>query len=266
MRAIRLDNPTDFDGFLAAVAELLRCEVAPQEVVFLSTGQCDLFEPGNTASPAPGSGQQPHLSPDFVRLVRVAGRHSHVDRFALLYRLAWRLQRDPHLLQNAADSDVRAVARLEQGVRRAAHKMKAFIRFRPVTDAAEAAYVAWFEPEHRIVDAVAPFFVRRFTGMRWSILSPVGCAHWNGTSLQYTAGIGPGEIGSDDPIEALWLTYYANIFNPARLKTAAMIAEMPKFYWRNLPEARLIDGLIRKARSAPAEPGPDSPAPADSQP
>jgi DNA polymerase len=50
-----------------------------------------------------------------------------------------------------------------------------------------------------------------------------------------------------DRLEQTWLTYYASIFNPARLKTKAMQNEMPKKYWRNLPEAALIKPLIAEA-------------------
>jgi hypothetical protein len=41
---------------------------------------------------------------------------------------------------------------------------------------------------HHIVDAVAPFFVRRFAGMRWAILTPRRCLRWDGESLES----GPG--------------------------------------------------------------------------
>jgi DNA polymerase len=46
------------------------------------------------------------------------------------------------------------------------------------------------------------------------------------------------------------LTYFSNIFNPARLKVKAMQAEMPKKYWRNLPEASLIPGMIAGAEAS----------------
>ena len=52
---------------------------------------------------------------------------------------------------------------------------------------------------------------------------------------------------SEDRLEETWLTYYASIFNPARLKTKAMQSEMPKKYWKNLPEAVLIPQLIEQA-------------------
>jgi uracil-DNA glycosylase family protein len=50
-----------------------------------------------------------------------------------------------------------------------------------------------------------------------------------------------------DEVEPLWREYYAHIFDPARVKIRAMQAEMPKRYWKNLPEAELIPALIREA-------------------
>ncbi|MDQ2659017.1 MAG: UdgX family uracil-DNA binding protein, partial [Verrucomicrobiota bacterium] len=86
-----------------------------------------------------------------------------------------------------------------------------------------------------------------FAAMRWSILTPERCAHWDGAELTFTAGVDKSQAPSDDNIEALWLTYYSNIFNPARVKVHAMQAEMPKKYWRNLPEAALIPSLLEEA-------------------
>ena len=136
---------------------------------------------------------------------------------------------------------------MHRSVRRASHKMKAFVRFRLVegTD----AYVAWFEPSHDIVERTAPFFARRFASMRWSILTPYRCAHWDGEPLAFTEGLTRADAPAEDVLEDLWRTYYANIFNPARLNGRAMRAEMPIKYWQNLPEARVIAEL---RASAPA--------------
>ena len=51
----------------------------------------------------------------------------------------------------------------------------------------------------------------------------------------------------EDALDDLWRTYYRNIFNPARVKISAMQSEMPKKYWKNLPEAALIAGLIAES-------------------
>lgn len=111
----------------------------------------------------------------------------------------------------------------------------------------DSVYVAWFEPEHDIVARVAPFFVRRFTGMHWSLLTPSRSAHWDGATLVVGPGAERADAPSEDALEDLWRTYYASIFNPARLKVDAMRREMPVKYWKNLPEARLIPELVRDA-------------------
>src|SRR5690606_18561239 len=52
-----------------------------------------------------------------------------------------------------------------------------------------------------------------------------------------------------DPAEELWRKYYASIFNPARLKVGAMLKEMPRKYWKNMPEAALIPNLVAGAQA-----------------
>ena len=56
-----------------------------------------------------------------------------------------------------------------------------------------------------------------------------------------------------DAGEALWLTYYRHIFNPARLKMGMMKKEMPTRYWHNLPEAALITELAQTAHERSAQ-------------
>src|SRR5690606_24297880 len=129
--------------------------------------------------------------------------------------------------------------------RRDIHKMRAFVRFRSVEDEdGSERFVAWFEPEHHILRASAGFFVRRFTQMRWSILTPRGSMHWDGEVLSQGPPAQRSDAPAGDPAEELWRKYYASIFNPARLKVGAMLKEMPRKYWKNMPEAALIPGLV----------------------
>ena len=163
----------------------------------------------------------------------------------------------------ATDPDVARLQAMEKAVRRDAHKMHAFVRFREIKTEDGPRFVAWFEPEHHTLEAEAGFFIRRFASMRWSILTPGASAHWDGAALT----MGPGARRADAPVEDahedLWRAYYASVFNPARLKPDAMRAEMPVKYWRNLPEARLIPRLIAEAprrAAAMVERGPSAPA------
>jgi len=83
--------------------------------------------------------------------------------------------------------------------------------------------------------------------MRWAILTPLRCIEWDGAALHMRPGADRSERPPPDAGQALWLTYYAHIFNPARLKLRAMAREMPRRYWVNLPEAALIQPLARAA-------------------
>ena len=206
-------------------------------------------EPSMDALPAEvAAGAAGRVPKAFLPLAEAVACHRDGERWALLYRVLWRLTHGERaLLEVATDPDVHRLLRMEKAVRRSAHKMKAFVRFRRVEHEAGEHYVAWFEPEHDVLVRTAPFFTDRFASMRWSILTPDGCAHWDGASLAITPGVPRSAAPDADALEAAWRTYYASTFNPARLRTNAMRAEMPVRYWKNLPEAELIASLVRDA-------------------
>lgn len=249
MEYIRLASQTDFKGWRDAARRLVLANVKPADVTWSVDGdQALLFD--STPAPvqaAPASSARFNVPKAFIELAEHVILNSDPERFALLYRLLWRLRDNPDLLHIATDPDVARAEAMAKAVRRDEHKMHAFVRFREIGRERDSHYVAWFEPSHHIVELAAPFFARRFADMEWSILTPERSAHWNGHTLSFTSGVPKSEAPSEDRLEEIWRTYYANIFNPARLKTKAMRAEMPKKYWRNLPEASLIKPLIEKA-------------------
>ena len=89
--------------------------------------------------------------------------------------------------------------------------------------------------------------------MRWSILTPELSIHWDGETLTEGPGATRADAPAGDPLEEIWHTYYATIFNPARLKVDAMLKEMPKKYWRNMPETSLVQPLIAGAQARELE-------------
>ena len=187
-----------------------------------------------------------NIPQSFFQLAKSAACFRDDQRWSLLYSVAWRLLfEDKQLLSVIIDPQVSRLLSMQKSVNRDRHKMEAFVRFKCVNQE-QQQYIAWFEPEHLIVESKSRFFIERFYNMNWSILTPDLCMHWNQEKLSYTEGISkPTDI--DDELETLWLEYYKNIFNPARLKVKAMQSEMPKKYWANLPEANLIQGLIRES-------------------
>lgn len=229
-----------------------------------SVGGGELFgqEPGSLPPAGTGGLTVPAA---FLALARIAILHRDPARFALMYGLLWRLREEKDLLDVSVDPLVARIEGMAKSVRRDIHKMHAFVRFRESPDVTGIHYVSWFEPEHHIVEAAAPFFQRRFAAMRWSILTPKQSAHWNGIDLTIGPGVPKPPEAADDA-EELWRTYYASIFNPARLKVSAMRSEMPRKYWKNLPEAALIGPLIREAASRSAQMVDAGPQPPNARP
>ncbi len=249
-QGVVLAHEVDWEGWRNAARRLALEGVHPDDVVWSVHAPDDLFG-GAAAEPPPSAPAGTFNVPRaLVELAQTAIQANEPARFTLLYRLLWRAHAgERHLLDQVTDSDVQRAQRLAQAVRRDTHKMRAFVRFREVTEADGTRYVAWFEPDHYIVEANAPFFVRRFATMVWSILTPYRSTHWDGEALSFTAGAARAEVPDDDRLEAYWRAYYSSIFNPARLKIGAMTSEMPRKYWRNLPEAAAIPDLIRGAAS-----------------
>ena len=245
MRSIVLAREADWTGWRTAARSLALQGVTPDDAVWSVGMPDDLFARDGAPSDAKASFNVPKALVDLSRTVIQARDPA---RFALLYRLLWRTHGgERHLLDQVTDPEVQRAQRLAQAVRRDTHKMRAFVRFRVVQQPEGTHHVAWFEPGHHIVEANADFFVRRFATMTWSILTPDRCAHWNGREIRFTPGANRADVPDDDALETYWRAYFSAIFNPARLKIGAMTSEMPKKYWRNLPEAAAIPGLIRGA-------------------
>ena len=262
MKVATLAHETDFDGWRRAARRFRTAGVSPADAVFrIGDSDAGLFDDVGPQADA----EVPFGVPKaFVEVAQSVILHRSADRFDLMYRLLWRLKDEPDLMKVVSDVDVSNALERAKNVSRASHKMKAFVRFRQVEDERGEAWVAWFEPVHRVLERTAPFFVRRFTTMRWSILTPDGSAMWDGQALAFGPPATQDMAPTEDEIEAFWQTYYASTFNPARLKTKTMQGEMPKRYWKNLPEAALIHELVAQsggltddmvARSA-AEPNP----------
>jgi len=252
----RLASEIDLAGFRNEARDLLAHQVPPHEVQWetVHTLDEDLFTAAD--GEAPRSRHLPNAAAaivpaSFLRLCEVVVLHQDPQRFALLYRLLWRLVHEPLLRGDPLDADMVHAQQMAQSVRRDMHKMKAFVRFRQVPDQdhpGEVLHVAWFEPTHHIVETVAPWFASRFANMRWAILTPQRSVRWDGSHLLFGPGAGRHQAPTADAGEELWLTYYESIFNPARLKMGQLHKEMPRKYWHNLPEAQLIGELSAQAQ------------------
>jgi probable DNA metabolism protein len=246
-----------FDAFRVAARRCLAAGRAPHELNWVVEGDsAGLFD-------APGSTQPPSTNPDaasdatsasvpvprkVLALLRRAAACREPDRWALLYQVLWRFSRGDRAAVSAADADG---ARLDGMARRVAHelhRMHAFVRFieRP-PQAGNPRFLAWYEPEHDILEEGAEHFARRMGRDTWMIATPDGTACWDGAALAIDPRPATRPPASGDEAQTLWLAYYAHIFNPARVNASAMEMHMPVRYWKLMPEAALIPGLLSDA-------------------
>ncbi|MFT3803893.1 MAG: TIGR03915 family putative DNA repair protein [Burkholderiaceae bacterium] len=272
---VRLEGADDWTGFRTAARHLLAHDVPAQGIAWSwqvrqhgPAGPCadqTLLAPETRPGLAPvdvaerlpvdkSSARAFRVPARALEICRGASLHRDEQRFALVYRWLQRLRAGAIAADDALDPDHRRLARMARAVSRDMHKMRAFVRFRPLArpDGLADLHVATFEPEHHVARANADFFVRRFTNMHWMIVTPEVGLRWDGDTRTLTElpGSGTHELPAADAGEALWLTYYRSTFNGARLKPAAMVREMPRRYWKHLPEARLISGLIQESTRA----------------
>ncbi|MBK8840296.1 MAG: UdgX family uracil-DNA binding protein [Hyphomonadaceae bacterium] len=251
---IELNGGADLQGFRQALRILTWSNIPHEQITWSVSAAPDLFGGGQLPA-AYGSAGRPIILPrDVGDLIKLVVCHTEPQKYALLYELVWRMRRphDPELrlYEVASDPLVHRLNMMAKSVRRDLHKMHVFLRFREVNDLVVGErFVAWFEPEHFIVEETAQFFVDRFTSLDWTILTPKGSLWWDRIEL----AIGPPAQRSDAPetdaFEIGWRTYYQSTFNPARTNLNQMRQHMPKKYWRNLPETQAIPGLVNAAAS-----------------
>jgi len=253
----------EFDAWRLKARQLLAAGRAPEDVHWDDAIQASLLDSHDPAQPnSMRSARDLNVRAEDIAnaRIRIPSRllelfeacacHSDPRRHALMYRLLWRATRgERELLGDAADEDVRTLTQMAKSVDRDCHKMHAYVRFRELSATADTSghFVAAYTPEHHILRRAAPFFVKRFGTMVWTIVTPDGAAHWDRARLSFSP-VDPGLTApAADAKEALWLTYYESIFNPARLNVRAMQHHMPQKYWSNLPEAARIPVLIANA-------------------
>ena len=245
-------NVNDFTEWRAAAKKYVLRQLAPEHIIWSSAAYTqtnllmDLTEPTPDATPV----QSFTVPKAFLEMGESIACHRDPGKWDKLYRALWRITHgEKHLLEIKSDQLVNELYLYYKAVRRDAHKMKAFVRFKKYVDEKEAQeyYLAWYKPDHDIARLVAGFFKRRFAVMQWTIMTPGCTVSWNGTELIFSAGV-PSNINHiEDQLENLWCTYYRAIFNPARVKIQAMKNEMPIRFWHGLPEAALIPQILQEA-------------------
>lgn len=191
--------------------------------------------------------------------LKSASRYRTAGRWNLLYRILWRVVKGECQAMLAGDPDGSELQRRIKAASREAHHLHAFLRFHPLPADPDLDYVAWHEPAHDILASTSMHFAERLGRQRWLIATPRDAAWYDGQQLHYRQPCPPdwraraeAVRGKDD---ALWETYYASTFNPARLNRKVMQGHMPRRFWAGLTEGKLIPVLLSMARAGSQKDG-----------
>ena len=188
------------------------------------------------------------INQDFLLLLKKLAAVSHPERWDFLYRLLWRVAHEStEILEDPLDPDAAIVRGWLKELHRDSHKMKAFLRFRK---RGENFYTARYEPQHYVLENLQDFFCGRFASMDFEIKTPHEKLSWISGKKSYARHKEPWQGIEDDSLDELWLTYYKNTYNPARMNMKATLAEMPKKLWKNMPETKLIPELLEGSEAA----------------
>jgi uracil-DNA glycosylase len=245
MLSVPLGDRCSEEEFRAAARHCLARGIAPDDVLFSVGGTLPLFAEEAPDSALAADVRVPRC---YANLVPKVVCNSEQDRFALLYRLLWRIYRgERQVLDNPADPDVAKALRYAKAVEKDVYRMQAYVRFAERAIEGARLFVAWHEPQHQVLRLAAPFFVDRFSNMDWLIATPLGTVAWKSGTLAFGPPAARPDGARDTVLDELWTTYFRATFNPARLRVKAMVAQMPKRHWPTMPETALISGMVRAA-------------------
>jgi uracil-DNA glycosylase len=235
MRRIVLANETDWEGWRKATRALVLAGVSPDDVRWSVRSHDEDGDPLQDGSGSFG------VSRALVSLASLAIQARDPQRFALLYRLVWRANAGERVLENSGDPEVRRAQGLAFAVRAEAHKMRALLRFLPAQEGKLTRYIGWYEPAHYVLEANAQLIARRFPSLAFAILTPEGAAHWDGTELRFSAGIGRNAVPDDAALRSWWQSHHAQLLSASRIGTA-------------IPEAEALDEAPRPPDRPPLGP------------
>jgi len=245
--AIQIGEADGLAAFRDAARRLLAAGIEPAAIAWTEHEETLFAE--RLPPQEPASAASTTLVPRaFLALADHVACHREVRRWSLLYLALWRIARGERgLAEVVSDPLTHRLHRMAAAVKYDQHRMTAFLRFRRVEDQFGECFIAWYQPQHHILRRTAAFFVDRFASMRFSILTPALTLHWDGASQSFCSGLTRQDAPSDDAVEDDWRRYYSATFNPTRVNPRLMASQMPRRFWRDLPEASAIQDLLSGA-------------------
>jgi DNA polymerase len=246
-----------FAEWRTAARDLVARQIAPEYVEWASEPEDgDLFSGFGAQAAAPSStpalpaGVELRLPRQLLDMIEDAACFNALDRWSFLYKVIWRWHLGERDVVSPADADGARLYSMVKAVHREQHDMHAYVRFRERKEEDGAPrFVAWFEPTHDVLPQVARHFARRMGPITWMIATPAQAILWDGEQLIEAPSLLRSAADIEDAGEALWLTYYRSIFNPARVNADLLRSHIPSRFWKNLPEGAIVPAMVTAANN-----------------
>jgi probable DNA metabolism protein len=250
-RASRLVFETDgtFEGLLTALYESYAQERLPDALAPGGSDQRELFERRIKIMTDPGKsdrvwkGLKEHLGPKDRRKLYEAHLSGHPGVETAIHRyvrdkIPGKSGRatEPHLASHIE------VDQLARKVRGEAHRLKGFIRFQQT---GEDRYLALIEPRYDVLPLLRRHFESRFADQHWIIYDTkrnYGLCHEGGNTRELRWGtdevraLRQCAVDAERLCQALWKLYYDAVNIPQRNNPKLHLRQLPRRYWRYLPE------------------------------
>lgn len=150
-----------------------------------------------------------------------------------------------NILENYADPDIMAIAKITKSISREVHRMHAFVRFEKLQD---EVYFAKIEPDYNVLSLIISHFKNRYRDQKWMIydLRRQYGAFYDLDSVQFfERGLNISQNLSKTAnllhaeelnYQTLWQRYFTKTNIPERKNLKLHVQSLPKRYWKYLTE------------------------------
>jgi probable DNA metabolism protein len=238
-----------FEGLMTAIFEAYTVDWSPLSIESASPRQLNLFEKrlriltDNRKSDRVWKALKLHLGSNRRRKIFEAFLSGTPDVGTLIYRYVRNFVPENGQQYSKVDLTTQIqIASLSQKVRREAHRMKGFVRFKQTSDQQFTAIIA---PQYDVLPLVRRHFEARFADQSWMIFDTQRsyglCSDGIKTCIVSSDSkefetIAAGDISKEQLCKKLWRRYHAASTIPQRYNPQLHLRQLPRRFWKYLPE------------------------------
>jgi probable DNA metabolism protein len=238
-----------FEVLMTAIFNAYTAERPPEAVKSSGSNQLGLIERRVTVPTDPvkservWKGLKTHLGINQRRKLFDAFLSGDPGVETMIYRFV----RDAIPGRNARRSEAHLASHIQieklcMRVRREAHRMKGFVRFRQTGD---DRYLALFAPRYDVLPLIRRHFESRFADQKWIIYDTsrnYGLCYDRYKTRELRLDVrelkapGNDDVGDEQLCQTLWQRYYDAVNISSRNNPKLHLRQLPRRYWRYLPE------------------------------